>query len=134
LSRSTAVRPPSAGFTLIEVLVALTIVALSLSSIGALIATTVRGTHSIERHVAQLETARAIATALPDRDHLVLGNFSGELAAHRWRVDVTPFVDTEFNSRQPTLWIPQTVVVTVQSPTGGSLHISTVRLRRRAGG
>jgi general secretion pathway protein I len=134
LSRSTAVKPTTAGFTLIEVLVALAIVAISLSSIGALIATTVRGTRSIERYLNQFGTARAVIAALPDRDQLVLGNFSGELAGHRWRVDVSPFVDTEFGSRQPTPWVPQTVVVTVQSPTGRALYINTVRLRRRAGG
>ena len=134
MSRSTAVKPTTAGFTLIEVLVALVIVAISLSSIGALISTTVRGTRSIEQYLNQFGTARAVIAALPDRDQLVLGNFSGELAGHRWRVDVSPFVDNEFGSRQPTPWIPQAVVVTVQSPTGRALYINTVRLQRRAGG
>jgi general secretion pathway protein I len=134
LSRSTAVKPTTAGFTLVEVLVALAIVAIALSSIGALIATTVRGTRSIEQYLNQLGSARAVIAALPDRDQLVLGNFSGELAGHRWRVDVSPFIDTEFESRQPTPWVPRTVVVTVQSPTGRTLYINTVRLQRRAGG
>jgi general secretion pathway protein I len=133
LSRSTAVKPTTAGFTLVEVLVALAIVAIALSSIGALIATTVRGTRSIEQYLNQLGSARAVIAALPDRDQLVLGNFSGELAGHRWRVDVSPFID-EFASQQPTPWVPRTVVVTVQSPTGRALYINTVRLQRRAGG
>ena len=38
-----------AGFTLIEVLVALSVVAVALAAIGSLIATTVRGTRSIDR-------------------------------------------------------------------------------------
>lgn len=134
MSRSTAVKPTTAGFTLVEVLVALAIVAIALSSIGALIATTVRGTRSIEQYLNQLGSARAVIAALPDRDQLVLGNFSGELAGHRWRVDVSPFIDTEFESRQPTPWVPRTVVVTMQSPTGRTLYINTVRLQRRAGG
>jgi general secretion pathway protein I len=132
LSRSTPANRTTAGFTLIEALVALAIVAASLSSIGALIATTVRGGRSIERHLGQLETARAIATALPDRDKLVPGNFSGETAGQRWRVDVSPFNAANLSVRQPT-WDPQAVVVTVQSPSGGVLQINTVRLRRRAG-
>lgn len=131
--RSTPANCPTAGFTLIEALVALAIVATSLSSIGALIATTVRGARSIERHLTQLETARAIAAALPDRDQLVPGNFSGETAGHRWRVDVSPFNATNLSVQQPA-WEPQAVVVTVQSPSGGVLHINTVRLRRRADG
>jgi general secretion pathway protein I len=132
LSHSAPANCTTAGFTLIEALVALAIVAASLSSIGALIATTVRGARSIERHVTQLETARAITTALPDRDQLVPGNFSGETAAHRWRVDVSPFDATSLNVQKPT-WEPQAVVVTIQSPSGGVLQINTVRLHRRAG-
>jgi general secretion pathway protein I len=134
LLRSTAPERSTAGFTLIEVLVALAIVAVSLSSIGALIATTVRGTRSIEHHMTRLATARTIAVSLPHRDQLVPGNFSGEVAGHRWRVDVSPFITTNVGPRQPTPWVPQTVVVTVQPPAGAPVQISTIRLHRRAGG
>ena len=87
MSRSTTPERTTAGFTLIEVLVALSIVAISLSPIVGLIAATVRGTRSIERHLAQLEIARTVTTALPNRDQLVVGSLSGEIAAQRWRVD-----------------------------------------------
>jgi general secretion pathway protein I len=133
LFRSTPAKCTTAGFTLIEALVALAIVASSLASIGALIATTGRGARSIERHLGQLETARAIMAALPDRDQLGVGNLSGETAGHRWRVDVAPFNATNLGVRQPA-WEPRMVVVTVQSPAGGALQINTVRLQRRAGG
>ena len=133
MSHSTSANCTTAGFTLIEALVALAIVATSLSSIGALIATTVRGSRSIERHLAELESARAIATALPDRDQLVPGSFSGETAGHRWRVGVSPFSAANLSVRQPA-WEPEAVVVTVQSPSGGVLQINTVRLHQRAGG
>ena len=131
--RSTRAKRTTAGFSLIEALVALAIVAAALASTGALIATTVRGARSIERHLAQLETARAIAAALPDRDQLAPGNLSGEAAGHRWRVDVAPFNVTGLRVREPT-WEPQAVVVTVQSPSGGSFQLNTVRLQRRDGG
>jgi general secretion pathway protein I len=116
---------------LIEVLVAISVVAVSLTSIGALIATTVRGTHSLEMHLTRVETARAIVTALPDRDQLKPGSFSGEAAGHRWRVDVLPFVAANVDPRLPTSWVPQAVVLRVQSPTGSIMQINTVRLRRR---
>jgi general secretion pathway protein I len=132
LSRLPPANCATAGFTLIEAIVALAIVAASLSSIGALIATTVRGGRSIERHLSQIEYARAIMTALPDRDQLAPGNFSGETAGNRWRVDVSHFDATHLGVRQPT-WEPQTVILTVQTPSGGALQISTVRLRRSAG-
>ena len=120
------------GFTLIEALVALAIVASSLASVGALIATTVRGTRSIEQHLARLEAARAVMAALPDRDQLALGSLSGELDAHRWRIEVSPSLDLALDLRQP--WLPQTVVVMVQSPGGGVIELTTVRLRRRSSG
>src|ERR1700722_11832276 len=106
----------TAGFTLIEALVALAVVATSLSSIGALVATTVRGTRSIERHLTELETARAIEAALPDRAQLVPGNVSGEISGQRWRVDGSLFNAAAIIVRQPT-WEPQAVVVTIQSPS-----------------
>jgi general secretion pathway protein I len=134
LLRSTEAKRTAAGFTLIEVLVALAIVAVSLSSIGSLIATTVRGTRSLEEHWMRLEIARAIATALPERAQLVPGKLSGEIASHRWRVDVSPFIADNLARPSSTPWVPQTVVVTVQSPAGATMQVSTVRLHRRTGG
>ena len=133
MPRTTAAKRRKAGFTLIEVLVALAIVAISLSSIGTLIATTVRGTRTIEGNLARLEIARAIATALPDRDQLAPGDISGELARHRWHIRVSAFAAGNGTTQQ-TPWVPQAVVITVQSPAGAPIQISTVRLRRRAGG
>src|ERR1700742_2971171 len=79
------------GFTLIEVLVALSVVAISLAAIGSLIAVTTRGARAIGLHLTLVETARMITTGLPDREQIVPGNFSGESAGHRWRVDGLPF-------------------------------------------
>jgi general secretion pathway protein I len=131
LFRPNGSRRSTAGFTLIEVLVALAVVAISLAAIGSLIAVTTRGARAIGLHLTLVETARTIVTGLPDRDKLVPGNFSGEAAGHRWRVDVMPFYADFVDLREPTNWIPQTVVVRVQSPAGKVLQVNTVRLRRR---
>ena len=130
---STGSSPPrgTRGFTLIEVLVALSIVAVALTSIGALIATTVRGTRSLDTKLAAIETARAVLTALPDRNLLKPGTLSGEMQGHRWRVDVLPFNFRNLDPRLPTPWVPLTVVVSVQAPNGPTIQISTVRLRKR---
>jgi general secretion pathway protein I len=133
LCRSIPPKDATAGFTLIEVLVALAVVAISLSSIGMLIATTVRGAHSIERQLTRLEITRAVATALPDRDQLVLGNLAGALADHRWRVDVLPYAATNVDQRQALKWVPLSVVVTVRSPDGAMLQLNTLRLQHRGG-
>jgi general secretion pathway protein I len=129
LSQSTTLKDPCAGFTLIEVLAALMIVALTLSSIGALMAANSHGTRSIEDRLARLQTARAVITALPDRQNLDAGTLSGEIAGQPWRVAVSPFVAT--TARTPVPWVPQAVVVTVQSPNGGATQVSTIRLQRR---
>ena len=130
MSQSTALRD-SAGFTLIEALVALSIVAVALTSIGALIASSARGVRSIEGRLTRLETARAILTALPARHQLVPGTVSGEIANHRWRVDVLPFTMQNVSPQPGAQWVPQAVVMTVQTPSGAAMKINTIRLQRR---
>jgi general secretion pathway protein I len=129
--RATVRASGTAGFTLIEVLVALTVVAITLSAIGSLVAVTIRGTRSVGGHLALVESTRAILTGLPGRDDLTPGNLSGEAGGHRWRVDVLPFY-ADFVDPDKSIWIPQTVVVRVQSPSGPVLQLNTVRLRRKA--
>jgi general secretion pathway protein I len=130
LSQSTALRD-SAGFTLIEALVALSIVAVALTSIGALIASSARGVRSIDGRLTRLETARAIMTALPARDQLVPGTLSGVIADHAWRTDVLPFAAQNLSPPVRGQWLPQAVVVTVQAPNGAAMKINTIRLQRR---
>lgn len=119
---------------MLEALVALAVVAISLSSIGMVVSTTVRGTRSIERRLTEIETARGIMAALPDRDQLALGTLSGEVAEHPWRIDVLPYVSNTVDQRQTTKWIPQLVIVSVKSPDGAMMRIDTIRLHQRAGG
>jgi len=127
--------PPkdNAGFTLIEALVALVIVAVALTSIGTLIASNAQGARSIEGRLTRLETARAVMSALPSRDQLVPGALAGEIATHRWRVDVLPYAAETMGPQPGAQWVPQTIVVTVQAPTGAAMTINTVRLRRSNG-
>jgi general secretion pathway protein I len=116
------------------VLVALGILAVALAAIGSLIATNVRGTQSIDTHVTLVETGRAIMTGLPDRNELAPGNFSGVMGDQRWRADVVPFNAPNVDPlQQATPWIPQRVVVRVQSPSGLILQLETIKLRRRGG-
>jgi prepilin-type N-terminal cleavage/methylation domain-containing protein len=129
LCRSTNPNAASAGFTLLEVLVALSVVAIGLASIGKLVASSVRGVRSIESHLIRLETARAIMAALPDRDQLTPGALSGEIADHSWRIDVLPFAATDVGLLPSAQWVPKAVVVTVSSPTGAAMKISTISLR-----
>jgi general secretion pathway protein I len=92
LSRSTdfKCRRNEGGFTLIEVLVALAVVAVSLTAIGSLVATNARGTRALDQRLALVEATRAIVTGLPDREKIVPGDLSGEYNYHRWQVDTQP--------------------------------------------
>ncbi|MGL5165437.1 MAG: type IV pilus modification PilV family protein [Afipia sp.] len=118
------------GFTIIEALVALAVVASSLAAIGSLIAATTRGARSLEQRVALLQTARAVETGLPGRDQLVPGSSGGEIAGHRWRVSVSPFAAEE--GGRNSLWIPQLITTRVQSPSGAVIELNTARIRLRA--
>ena len=135
MSRSTNLKSHrnEAGFTLIEALVALAVVAVSLTAIGSLVATNIRGTRALGDRLTLVETTRAIVTDLPDRAQLVSGSLRGEFADHRWQVDVLPFVADFVDPRRPGPWMPQAVVVTVRSPSGRVLRIDTVRLHREQG-
>lgn len=132
--RRCAVRWGSrAGFTLIEVVVALAVVALSLTAIGAVVTTSARGTRSIEQHLALVETARIVAATLPKDDQTALDGLSGEILGHRWRIGLSPFVGSGIYSVPDSPWIPVTVAVQVRSPSGAVFGFETVRLQRRAG-
>jgi general secretion pathway protein I len=133
-SRAFRSRRKVAGFTLIEVLVALAVIGVSLAAIGSLVATTVRGIRSVDQHLALVETARAVEAALADRGALNVESLSGEASGHRWRALLSPFVADFVDPRLPTPWVPQAVMIRVQSPAGPILQIDTVRLRRRTGG
>ena len=135
LSRSTDLRcrRNQAGFTLIEVLVALAVVAVSLTAIGSLVATNARGTRALDQRLALVEATRAILTGLPDREQIVPGSLSGEYNYHHWQVDTAPFAANFIDPRRATPWTPEAIVVSVQSPSGRVLRIETVRLRRGQG-
>jgi general secretion pathway protein I len=118
-----------AGFTLIEALVALAIVAAVLGSIGAVIATTVKGTRGIDQRLALSGTAETLVAALPARSLLKPGRQSGELAGHRWRIDVSPMnVAVANDAPQTGRFVPLAVTMRLQAPGGPAMQVTTVRL------
>jgi general secretion pathway protein I len=123
-----------AGFTLIEVLVALAIVATVLSSIGAVIATSVKGTRSIDQRLALTGAAETLLAELPARNLLKAGRQSGELAGQRWRIDVSAMNTSAGNDDAPQnpRFVPLAVTMRLQAPNGPAIQLTTVRLVPRA--
>src|ERR1700732_5626955 len=82
------VRPPrgSLGFTLIEVLVAISVLAVVLGAIGAVVGNTVRTIRSVDRRLPLLETAQSLIASLPAREALQPGTQSGTSGQFRWRI------------------------------------------------
>ena len=123
----------SRGFTLVESLVALTIMMILLSAIGGLSASSLRTGRYVERHVAEMENAQQILAGLPGRDELANRTQSGEMAGYRWRLDAKPFSDAFLAPRGQTPWTPETIVLTIQGPGGAPLSFDMIRLVRIAG-
>jgi general secretion pathway protein I len=119
------------GFTLIEALVALAIVAAVLSSIGAVIGTTVKGTRSIDQRLALTGAAETLLAQLPPRNLIKPGTQYGELAGHRWRIDVAPLNVAEQEATTTSRFVPLAVSLRMQAPRGPAIQITTVRLAPR---
>jgi general secretion pathway protein I len=121
----------TAGFTLLEALVALAVTGAGLAAIGALANSSLHATLYTERHLAEIESARKIIAGMPGRDALPFGRLTGSLDAHAWRIDSAP-VSTAVATSGETSWIPQSIALLVRSPSGAMVEIDTIRLRRLA--
>ena len=122
----------SAGFTLIEALAALAVTAVSVAAIGELANASMRSSLHVERHLAQIETARKVVAGLPSRVELRDGSLTGVLDSHQWRIDAAPFPNPPTTPSGSSKWQAQFVAVRIMAPSGGVVEIDTVRLRPRA--
>jgi len=120
----------SPGFTLVESLVALAVVMILLSAIGGLSASSLRAVRFVEYHFADIENAQQILAGLPARSELRNLPLSGDTAGYRWRLQAEPFKADFIDSRAQARWTPETIVVTVQGPSGVRLSFDMVRLVR----
>jgi len=117
----------NAGFTILEVLVAIAVVATALTAIGALTGATTRGVRALEQHVVVVETARSVLASLQSSTPLSSRETVGELYGNRWRIGISPFAAGPVVPDSP--WVPATVTIRVQSPSGAALNVETVRLQ-----
>jgi general secretion pathway protein I len=133
------------GFTLIEVLVAIAVLAVVLGAIGAVVGTTVKSIRSVDRRLPLLETAQSLVASLPDRNVLKPGTEIGGSGGFRWRIDVTALAvpapktalpglntattATAATAETPPKWTPLAITVRVDGGDGGPpVRLDTVRL------
>lgn len=133
MSRPTNPSPAgAAGFTLVEALAALTVMAIAMTAIGALANSSMHASLYVGRHLAEIETARKIIAGMPSRKDLAEASLTGILDNHQWRIDSAPFPNTLVPPGAPTVWEPQRLALRVLSPSGATVEIDTVRLKKRA--
>ena len=119
----------TAGFTIIEVLIALAVVAVSIVAIGSVMSTNVRGVRSLEQHVTLVQTVRAVmATEVSSHAKIGFGIWSGRTSDHQWRIDISPMGKEKGVPNKDVDWIPALVRVQVRSPSGAVTDLRTVRL------
>ena len=121
----------TAGFTLIEALVALAIIAIVLGTIGSVIAVTTRGTRSIDQRLALASTAETLLADLPARGLLKPGRQSGQLAGSRWRVDIAP-MNVAGGDPATDRFVPLAVNLRLQRADGSAIQVTTVKLVPRS--
>jgi general secretion pathway protein I len=123
---------PQSGFTLIEVLIALAILAWVLAAIAPVIATTVRGSRDIQDRLAISGIAETLLSGLNNRAVLKIGRTIGESGGHRWSVDVAPLPDRGAENRSN--WTPCAVTIQVRAAGGSTIRLTTVVLVARSTG
>lgn len=123
-------RSSEAGFTMIEAVVALALVSIVLAAIGSLVATNVRGAQRLEQHTALMQTARLIASRLPQEGQPLPTELAGREAGYRWQMRISTFVDAD-TAVPDSPFVPRRIELRVQSPTGAIVSLETVRLQYR---
>jgi general secretion pathway protein I len=123
---------PDAGFTILEVLIALAVVAISIVAIGSVMSTNAHGVKTLEDHVALIQSAQTVlASAIPSRKDLAPGVYAGQVRDFRWQVDVGPVGGGWVVDNADVRWIPELVKIRVRAPSGATIGLETVRLMRR---
>lgn len=115
-----------AGFTLVEVLVALAVTAAVITAIGLLMGSNARATRALERRAALMAAAQAVEAGIPPRARLRDGRIEGAVAGHAWHMDVSP-MDVGAIPDDAS-WLPRHVRIRVTGPGGDAVEIETVRL------
>jgi general secretion pathway protein I len=120
----------SAGFTLIEILVAFTILGITLAALFQAFGGGLRGIAAADAHIAAAAQARSILERVGVDIPVAPGTLGGEFAdGGRWEVAISPHAGTELRGgeTQGRLALYQ-VVVGVALDNGAAVTLETLRL------
>ncbi|MBC9879632.1 type II secretion system protein [Bradyrhizobium sp. INPA01-394B] len=118
------------GFTMIEAVIALAVVAIVLAAIGSLVASNARGVQFVDDHVALMQTARLIASGIPRNGERFPKDTTGEVDGYRWQMRISPFLIG--NGAAGAQFSPERIELRVRSPAGTTVLLETVRLQNRS--
>ena len=118
----------SAGFTLLEALIAIVILALSLSALLQLYSTGLRGIASIDDNLRARLLAQSVMAEISYDRRLRPGRLQGRLDQFAWTLSVAPFDDGEPAPQQPAQWTLHRLVLTVTWPQGRRIELQTLRM------
>jgi general secretion pathway protein I len=128
--RPETAREQIAGFTLIEVLIALAVTAIALAAIGGLMAANIRGTNKVNQHLGLVQALWAIESELENRATLVPGVRSGEREGVFWSIEIVPYLVGRDDQGRPPPFLPQLVHIRLRSISGDVLETETIRLTK----
>ena len=118
----------SAGFTLLEALIAIVILALSLSALLQLYSTGLRGVANIDDHLRARLLAQSVMAEMSYDRRLRPGRLQGRADQFAWTLSVTPFDDGQPAPQQPGPWTLHRLALTVTWPQGRRIELQTLRL------
>jgi general secretion pathway protein I len=120
----------SAGFTLLEALIAIVILALSLSALLSLYSTGLRGINAIDDQLRARLLAQSVMAELSYDRALRPGTLEGRFERFAWTLSVTPFDTGDTEPRQPGPWTVYQLALTVSWPYGRRFELQTLRMLR----
>jgi prepilin-type N-terminal cleavage/methylation domain-containing protein len=115
-----------AGFTLLEALVALTLLVVFASAVGPHLSQARRIMANAEGRVAAQVLLRSLINAPFDRSSLASASQEGETSGLRWRVDTEP--EAVVRRQVQSNWLTYRVVASVTWAPGQVIMAETIRL------
>lgn len=127
-SRSADCRAKRSGFTLLEALVALALVAAFFATLAPFLFHARRIMDNAESRVAAHILLRTLLNAPFDRAHLANTTRGGVFNGLRWRIVVTPYAIDRAPADAADSWTAYRIVASVSAGRGQLISAETIRL------